>query len=181
MQITNINLAILGQGTTNKKLQTELQNFPLKRGGIFRADRYNAAKQFLFDLADSHGYNTAFLSTKEILIDLATNSAKITLHLTTGPQYYFGQTSFTAPHFTNDFLARFLPYKTGEIYSSKKLYRLQEDLNNSNFFQKVLVTPQLNKNESQEVPVEIKLTPRPRKPIQLGSGAMVPIPEYTAY
>ena len=168
VKITTIDLVISGPGTTDKKLQQQLQKFPLKSGDTFRTNSYNAAKQFLFDTAGVYGYINAALSHKEVKINLATNTATIILHFDTGSQYYFGPTIFTAPFFSKKFLAKFLPYQQGEIYSSDKINMLQEALNNSNFFNKTIVTPQVTK--FKQVPIAVTLTPRKAKQYKVGAG-----------
>lgn len=170
LKIAAIDLMVLGDGATNKKIHQQLQEFPLKNGEIFRTDRYNAAKKFLFNLADKYGYANAFLAIKRVFIDLENNTASIVLHLDTGPQYYFSDTNFIVPFFSKAFLAKFLPYKAGEIYSTEKLTALHDILNNSNLFQQVTINPQLEKNKSHEIPVEVVLIPRKAKQYNVGVG-----------
>lgn len=170
LKIVNIDLLILGSGASNEKIIGHLRSFPLKSGMIFRVDQYNAAKQFLFDLADRYGYVNAFLTTKKIAVDLEQNTAKITLHLTTGERYRFGVTTFNAPFFSKKFLAKFLPYAAGDFYSSKQIEHLQESLSNSNFFQKVDIKPQLDFGPELQVPVAVNLTPRKARQYTLGAG-----------
>ena len=170
LKITTIDLKILGAGASDQNILKRLSNIPIKKGDVFRVDKYNAAKQFLFDLADSYGYTTAFLSTKEVQIDLENNTATIILHFDTDLQYYFGDTTFSVPFFSTVFLAKFLPYKTGDLYSSKKIYELHEALSNSNYFQKVSVIPQIAKNQLHKIPVDVTLTPRKAKQYNFGVG-----------
>ena len=170
LKITAIDLVISGAGAANKTMQQYMQNFPLQLGEVFRADNYNAAKQFLFDLAGAHGYINASLTRKEVQIDLEKNTANIILHFNTGQHYYFGVTTFTTPFFSKKFLAKFLPYRLGEGYSNDKVQSLQEALNNSNFFSKVTVTPQLVKTKLHQVPVKVTLIPRKAKQYNLGAG-----------
>ncbi|EKD46025.1 MAG: hypothetical protein ACD_69C00042G0001 [uncultured bacterium] len=170
IKIAAIDLKILGAGASDRSILKHLPNLPLKKGDIFRVDKYNAAKQFLFDLADSYGYATAFLSVKEVRIDLESNTAFIILHFDTDLKYYFGDTTFSVPFFSTAFLAKFLPYKSGESYSSKKIYALQESLSNSNYFQKITVTPQITKNQSYKIPVDVTLIPKKAKQYSLGVG-----------
>ncbi|MBU0744506.1 MAG: BamA/TamA family outer membrane protein [Gammaproteobacteria bacterium] len=170
LKIASIDLTVLGAGSNDKKILKHLPRFPLEKGDVFRVDQYNNAKQFLFDLAGTYGYIAAFLAKKEVLIDLESNTAAIVLHFDTGPRYYFGETTFEAPFFSKEFLAKFLAYKPGYVYSSKKIDLLQEALSNSNFFQIVDVNPQIAENESPQVPVEIKLTPYKARQYDVGVG-----------
>jgi len=170
LKIVAIDLRVLGNGAADEKIRQRLQSFPLKKGEIFRTDRYNAAKKFLFNLADAYGYANAFLVVKKVLIDLEKNTAAIILHLDTGPQYYFGSTNFTVPFFSKVFLAKFLPYKLGDVYSTEKLSALHDVLNNSNFFQQITINPQIDKNKAHEIPIEVVLIPRKAKQYNVGVG-----------
>lgn len=172
VKIAGIDFVILGEGAKDEKIQKHLRNFPIRIGDIFQTAKYNDAKKFLFDLADKYGYASAFLVMKEVRICLENNTADIILHFDTGPRYYFGATTFSASFFDKIFLAKFLPYKVGETYSSKKLYSLQETLGNSNFFQKIIVKPQIqtSKNTSREVPIKVVLIPRKAEQYNVGVG-----------
>lgn len=170
VQIVAIDLQILGPGATNSAFMKKLADFPLKKGEVFQADKYNAAKQFLFDLAATNGYVAAYLAHKEVQIDLENNIAKIRLDFATGPQYYFGETTFVAPYFSQKFLRRFLPYKQNEVYSSTKISQLHEALTNSNFFQEITVNPKIGKNNLYQVPVEVTVVPRKARQYNFGVG-----------
>ena len=169
-KITQIELKILGMGDKDQRIIHNLSKFPLKEGKVFQVENYNTAKQFLFDLADEYGYVRAFLADKEIQIDLDNNTAKIKLHLNTGPKYYFGKTSFNTAYFSEPFLRRFIKYRKGEQYSSKKIHLLQESLGNSNFFQRIDIKPHITDKEPHEIPVEITLTRRKLRKYSFGAG-----------
>lgn len=170
IKITTIDLQIIGAGAVDANFNHKLRDFPLHQGEIFQADKYNGAKQFLFDLAANNGYVTALLVQKEVQIDLEQYSVKIILHFDTGPQYYFGATTFNSCYFSQRFLHKYLPYKEGEIYSSSKITELQEVLTNSNFFQAITVNPQITNNVGRQVPVEVVLVPRQKKQYTFGVG-----------
>lgn len=168
--ITTIDLQVTGEGASDPHMQRALKYFPLTNGEIFTTDKYNAAKQFLFELATRHGYAVAVLEKKEVQIDLENYTAKVILHFATGPQYYFGPVQLHAPYFSQQFLTRFVPFKSGDVYSSKQILELQDALANSNLFQQIDVMPHIEKNALKQVPIEVNLIPRKAKQYSFGVG-----------
>lgn len=170
LTITNINTEITGEGKDNFALQRLLKHFPLKIGRPLLMSKYSEAKQKLFAIASQEGYLNAKLTTHTILIDRKHYTVIITLILDTGPRYYFGQTSFAKNPLSEQLLQRFLPYKPGEPYSTTKVVTLQDDLNNSGYFQQASVTPLIEENTNYQVPIDVSLTPRKSQQYLVGAG-----------
>ncbi len=170
LKIAKIDLQISGSGAQELKNSSRLKKFPLKTGEIFTIDNYNHAKGFLLDTADRYGYPRALLNKKEVQISLKNNTATIILHLDTKERSYFGKIIFTTNFFSKKFLARFLPFQSGEYYSNKKLHKLQKALSNSSFFQKIEINSDAINNQLDKIPVEIIVTPKKSKQYALGAG-----------
>jgi len=169
LKIESIDLKILGIGSKDFNIINKLQYFPLRKCDIFSIDIYNKAKQFLFDLADSNGYPNAYLVSKKVLINLNKDTVKIILHLETGSKFYFGETTFNSVCFEERFLKKFLTYKYGNLYSIAKLQDLYLALNKSNFFENIIITPQI-KMTDKYVPIEVVLIPYKSQQYNIGAG-----------
>ena len=170
LMTTQVNTQILGEGADNPALQRLLRHFPVRIGRPLLMSKYNEAKQKLFAIASQEGYLNAKLITHTVLIDRKNYTAVITLVLDTGPRYYFGQTSFAKNPLSEKLLQRFLPYKPGEPYSTTKIVTLQDDLNNSGYFQQASVTPLIEGNTDYQIPIDVSLTPRKSQQYLLGAG-----------
>jgi translocation and assembly module TamA len=155
--ITQVALRISGPGKDNAALQKFIATFPIRAGQVFLADKYEEQKQKLFQTASEEGYLKAAFEDKVISIDLKKYDAVIVMHLNTGPRYYFGKVRFQQNTFSDAFLQRFQHFQTGEPYSSAKLLTLQQNLNDSHFFENVSVSPELQQAEDYQVPVDVTL------------------------
>lgn len=67
-------------------------------------------------------------------------------------------------------LQRYIPFKRGDPYTLNELIELQQALNDSDYFETVEVSPGLAQDDKDEIPVNIKLTPRKRHKYTLGLG-----------
>lgn len=168
--ITKIDLQIMGPGKNNVVINHYIQQFPIKVGQVFNTETYEKAKSNLFDTVNNQGYLKAILEKKEIRINLANNTATIILYMNTGPQYYFGLFTFKPSPFDAAFLERFIHFQVNEPFSSDKLLKLQQDLNNSKYFQQVTVTPQLDQTNDYQVPTQIEVTAPKAQFYNMGVG-----------
>jgi translocation and assembly module TamA len=157
LPITVLDLKIEGPGSTDPLLQKLIKNLPLQKGSAFQAEIYEKAKLDLFETLVNQGYLKASIEKKEILIDLKQYTAAITLHILTGERYFFGEINFDQTDFSQQFLQRFLIFKPGEPYSSKKILAFQDNLNNSHFFKEATVEPDIQHAQNNLVPVRVKL------------------------
>ena len=171
LRFTSLDLQITGPGSNDPAYQHFYTNFPVKPGAYFNATQYKQAKQKLFQIAAAHGYFKAKLIKSAIYINLNTYTARVIIHFYTGPRYYFGGTTFTPTPFAHSFLDRFLDYKKGQHYDQTKVLHTREALANSNYFQQVIVTPEINKSsDNLNVPIKIDITPQLQKQYTFGVG-----------
>lgn len=170
MHITAISVNVIGPGASSPALLNSVYTFPLKKGLILNTEQYTSAKQALFDTALQQGYLTAYFTQQQIQIDLAHYTAVITLQLATGPRYYFGPVQYNQNPFATSFLQRFVPFSTGEPYSTDKLLDLQNALSNSNYFTQVSVQGAREQAQNYYIPVTVNLTPRKEHQYTLSAG-----------
>tara|TARA_R110000868_G_scaffold410505_4_gene698889 strand:- start:138335 stop:140074 length:1740 start_codon:yes stop_codon:yes gene_type:complete len=170
LPVADIKIDITGPGTKDPAFKRLLANLPLKQGEKFTTKQYDDTKQSLFAVANNNGYIDAKLIKQQVSIDLKNYRATVTLELATGIRYYFGTVHVTPNFFSAEFIKRYLNFKPGEVFSPERLLAYQQNLNNSGFFQQVMIKPQQNKAIKAHVPIEV--TPTPVKPQrwQLGGG-----------
>jgi translocation and assembly module TamA len=164
-------LDILVENTKqDPKIIKLIADFPLHAGDPFSSKVYENAKQNLLIKVISAGYLSAYFSKHTILINRQAYTAKFILILNPGPRYYFGPITFKQSILNDNLLKRYLPFKVGDPYSSIQLLKLQEDLNNSGYFQNIS-TPDLQINKkNQNLPIIFALTPRPSQQYTAGIG-----------
>ena len=170
LKITRIHLSIVGPGRQDAALQKLMTQFPLHPGDIFASQSYSQAKQFLIDHAVQASYINAHFQKSQVNISLARYQADIFLRLDTGPRYLFGPVYFSPTHFSQDFLKRFVNFRTGEPYNASKLKDLQQRLDDSHSFQEIEIIPDLEKSTQDSIPIKIRLKPTKSKEYLMGLG-----------
>ena len=169
MLVTSLNIHLKGEGAENAELKKALSELPLRPGKPLNSAKYEKAKQNLLSAAERQGYVHANFEKSEIIIDIASYTAKISLLLDTGPQYYFGQVQFDPTYISPDLLHRFVPFQYGQPYSADKILTLNAQLANSGYFRSVSVKPQTN-SSSRYIPVDVHLHRASRINYSLGAG-----------
>jgi translocation and assembly module TamA len=170
LRITSVHVSVHGAGQNNAVINQYLQNFPLHPQQAFNNTDYNKAKLQLFELALQQGYLTAYFNLSQVLINVNHYTCQIILELNTGPRFYFGPVSFCQTPLSNHFLKRYVPFKTGEPFSSTQLLNLQNRLSSSNYFKNVTVNNDLNQVQNYHVPIFVDLTMQKMQQWLLGIG-----------
>ena len=155
---------------TDPEFQALIQDFLLRKGDAFDHVKYDDIKSSLVRLAGERGYFDAHFVEHRVEIDLDVYEARITLHYDAGPRYLFGDVLLEQDVLAPDLLQRYIPFKRGDPYDLNALIDLQHALNDSDYFHSVEVSPGVAQVDSEEVPVDVKLTPRKRHRYTFGLG-----------
>ncbi|MEN9916138.1 MAG: surface antigen [Pseudomonadota bacterium] len=170
LRLTSLKILVEHTQPVDFKITKLITNFPLHKGDIFRSDTYEEAKQKLLTQVIAKGYLSAYFSKHTILINRKNYTAELILILNPGPCYYFGPITFQQSILSNNLLQRYIPFKSGDPYSSIQLLKLQDNLNKSGYFQNVSIPDtQINK-QNQNLPVTFLLTPRASQQYTTGIG-----------
>jgi len=169
----------LAQGDPFASLLTSL---PDLAGSQLNHNDYENLKSSLSAIAVENGYFAARFTRSQLEIDVDENRANVAIEFDPGERFRFGNIRITPIEaLSQRFIARFLPFAAGEPYSTDMLIELRESLNNSQYFDEVAVTPQLNATQAanssatREVPVNIDLSMRPRRSWSTGIGVTTDI------
>lgn len=190
-RINQLDLTIEGPGKHAPYFSTFINHYPLQPGQIFQSETYIAQKEQLFKLSMEHGFLKNRFDISRVFVNKQQHEANIILHFNTGAQYYFGKPQFSDTPLNLNFLNKFIQFRQGDLYDNNKLHKLQEDLDNSGYFDQVIVTPSLpdrdnppvdtsgyfSKNKSPPlpkeqrlIPIEINMIPKQRRTYSLGLG-----------
>jgi len=169
LKITSLKISI-DDSKQDPKITKLIADFPLHKGDIFRSEIYEEAKQKLLTKVVAKGYLSAFFSKHTIIINRKTYTSKLILTLNTGPRYNFGPISFQQSILNNRLLQRYIPFKSGDPYSSTQLLKLQDNLNKSGYFKNVSIPDVQISKENQNLPVTFVLTPRSSQQYTAGIG-----------
>ena len=171
VHVDKVSIFIEGAGSLEPELIELVNRFPLHKGDVLRQDKYEEMKGSIKNKAIALGYLDADFSTHTINIIMDALSSEINLVFQTGPQYRFGDVNFVGmPLYPVSFLLRFLDFKTGDIFSYKKIANTQFNLISADRFKEVTVNPLKDEAKNGYVPIEIKLFPSPPKRFKFGLG-----------
>lgn len=171
VRVTEMTLQLTGPGADEESLNEMADAFPLRRGDVLLHSSYEEGKALLLAKARDIGFLRASFPTHEIRVSRKDASARVTLILDTGVRYRFGETAFSgAPQYPRRFLERYLDYRVGETYSQERVGQTQINLASSDRFKGVVVTPDRKKAHDDVMPMQVDLSPLPRRRLRPGAG-----------
>ncbi|HEU4699294.1 MAG TPA: autotransporter assembly complex family protein [Gemmatimonadales bacterium] len=166
-----VNIHLRGPGAADPAFQALAHAFPLRPGDTLRSLPYDTAKVALLTLASDSGYLTAAFDTSEIRVDTLADTAAIEVRFETGPRYRFGAVTFDQTILDTNFLKTRIPFHRGDWFRQRPLMQLQANLAEDPYFSAVEVLPHVElATDSLEVPIEVRLTPRPPRLYEGGVG-----------
>ena len=166
VRIRHSSIAILGEGAGDRYLAEELDAFAPAPGAILDHPVYEASKNRISRRLAQRGYFDADFSARRVEVTRADHAADIELVWTSGERYDMGATTFTqTPDEIIDpgLLERLVYWEQGEYYHQGRLDRLRTSLQRLDYFSTISINPQPEEAVDRQVPVQVTLTPAPRK------------------
>ena len=170
LPIAEFNFTINPEMAQDPEFAGLLADRRLKTGDRFDHLEYEEFKAGLAKLAVERGYFDAKFIEHRVEIDLDAYVARIYLNYAGGGRYYFGEIAVNQDVLTDDLLQRLIPFARGDPYSLDKLIELQQVLNDTFYFQTAEVSTGKPRAGSNEIPIEVVLTPRKRHRYETGLG-----------
>lgn len=148
-----------------------LSTLPVQSGNPLRHSDYESLKSLISGHAIENGFFASRFTLSELAIDLQRQRADVNLTFAPGKRYTFGNISITAPDaLSEQFVRRFVTLQENAPYHSEALVEQRQQLNSSQYFSRVAVTPDLNQTGDQIIPVNIGLSLRPKRVYTIGAG-----------
>ena len=170
LPIAAFSFSISEEMAGDEKFQKLIGKHSLKEGQTFSHIQYEEFKSSLAKLAAERGYFNTRFSEHRVEINLDTYQARIWLNYEGGARYRFGEVKLDQEVLDAELLQRYIPFEKGTPYSLDQLIDLQHALNDSYYFQTVEVSPGEPLDDSNEIPITVKLTPRKRHRFSFGLG-----------
>ncbi len=170
LPLAEFNFTINPEMAQDPEFAQLLRKKTLQTGSRFDHLEYEEFKANLAKLAAERGYFDAMFTEHRIEIDLDTYVARIYLNYAGGSRYNFGEIVMRQDVLNDDLLQRLIPFARGDPYTLNKLVELQQVLNDSYYFQTAEVSAGKPAADSDEVPIEVSLTPRKRHRYETGLG-----------
>lgn len=168
--LEEVSVEVSGPGLEHPAFRAVLDALPLRRGERLNHATYDGLKGELRRLAATLGYAEARLTANEMLVDLASRTARVRLAMETGPRYSFGPTTITQRSLDEDLLRRYLRFREAEPYNAAELLRTQFALDDSQYFATVEVVAGEPDRTSLTIPVDVRAEPNRRNRYSVGAG-----------
>jgi len=102
-----------------KKMSNRKHGF--LRSSDFKKEKYPEDKDKIIAYCNKNGFVDAYIVSDSFVIDTAANRMEIFIEIYEGPQYYFGETSFSGNEiYDNEKLLQALKYKPGDVFDEEK-------------------------------------------------------------
>jgi translocation and assembly module TamA len=166
--------------TVDLEIEGALGNEPRMRDTVDRLDiapeepfshrGYENAKSSLLQRAEELGYFDAAFTRHRVEVNPQTNLADIALTLDGGPRYLIGGIDVKQTTLDDELFRRFLQFQVGEAYDAQALNRTYRDLIESDYFDRVLVAPDIDRREDGQVPIQVEADATTRRSVLVGAG-----------
>jgi len=165
-----VDVRIEGAGATEPAILDSINKLPLAEGEPLVHADYERAKQLLRAVAIDSGYRDARYRLSEVRVLQASNRAEVRLHLDTGAQAFFGPVSFSGGNISDERLRRYIPFASGDVWSTQEVLKLQRGLIDSGYFISVDIVPVPEDAIDNRVPIIVHLVPHKLQRYSFGLG-----------
>lgn len=157
--------------TQQERRQRLIADWPLKVGSPFRSADWEAAKLALINQLAAADYLAVRLAESRAEVDPEASSVRLTLLIDTGSAYRFGALEVIGlQRYDLALVKRLAPFARGEPYRRDALLGLQAALQNTPWFQSVMVEADPANAQDGEVPVRVTVTEAQTRHLGLGLG-----------
>ena len=170
VMVSEIDVRLLGDGSTDARLLEVIERSPIRVGARLRHQEHDRLRNNLQSMAAMRGYLDASFEQRRLEVDVAEYTARVVLHLRTGPRYRFGKVTIAQDILNEDLLARIVDIPEGDYYNTAALLRAQYRMTDSLYFASVVVETGEADPETLTVPISIETTPTRRQRIRMGVG-----------
>ena len=168
MRVRQSNLKIEGEGNDDQYLQTDLGAFRPQIGEVLDHTTYEASRNLITRRLAERGYLDADTTQRLVEVTRAEYAADIFLTWASGIRYNMGPVTFHQEQFVPGLLDKLVSWEQGSYFHQGKLDRLRQSLVALDYFSAIDITPDPERAEGREVPIDVELTLAPRSIYTVG-------------
>lgn len=168
--VTEIDVWIVGEGSDERRLLAIVDASPLRTGRRLRHQEHDRLRNNLLSTAAILGYFEAVFTERRLEVDPGEKSARVILHLDTGPRYRFGRIEIEQDILNEGLMRRIVTVREGDPFDGVELLQTQYRMTDSMYFASVIVESGEPDAETRTVPIHIETIPTRRQRIRLGLG-----------
>ncbi len=170
VRVDRFDLDIVGALTELPRMQDTVSRLGIAPEEPFTHAGYEDAKSALLETSQDLGFFDARFERRRVMVNPETNLAEVELTLESGERYRVGDIQIQQSVLKDDLFRRFLQFDDGDLYDSRALTRTYRDLLESDYFDRVLVAPDLDARADGRVPVQVIATANSRRSTLVGAG-----------
>ena len=168
--IRNVTILISGDGENHKVLLDAVDAFPLKAGKQLDHGEYEAGKKIIQNQALQFGYFDSTWLTHQLQVDTNAQVADIKLVFGSGVRYRFDTIILPSTVILPELLENLLTIRSDQHYDATELIRTQQQLQNTNYFEQVVISSGTLNESTKLVPVTIRLVEKKKNSYRVGFG-----------
>ena len=168
VRVRQSNLKIEGEGNDDQYLQTDLGAFRPQIGEVLDHTTYEASRNLITRRLAERGYLDADTTQRLVEVTRAEYAADIFLTWASGIRYDMGPVTFHQEQFVPGLLDKLVSWEQGSYFHQGKLDRLRQSLVALDYFSAIDITPDPERAEGREVPIDVELTLAPRSIYTVG-------------
>lgn len=168
--IDKVRVVLVGDANKDTAFSEFVSDVPILSGNILHHGVYEQFKTDLVSLGLERGYFNSKFTESKIAIHKSLKTADIIIHYDSGPRYQFGEITFSSFNINPDILQPLIPFNKGDFYQQRLLQKLQNELDETQYFSNVVVRPGTEKITSNILPIDISLKKAKSHQLDLGLG-----------
>ena len=168
VRVRQSNLEIEGEGDDDTYLQEDLGAFRPRIGEVLDHTTYEASRNLITRRLAERGYLDADTTQRLVEVTRAEYAADIFLTWASGIRYNMGPVTFHQEQFVPGLLDKLVSWEQGSYFHQGKLDRLRQSLVALDYFSAIDITPDPERAEGREVPIDVELTLAPRSIYTVG-------------
>lgn len=163
-------IVISGDAQYDEAFKDLIKHHDFKQGDILNHGKYEQLKVLLAALGSKHGYfNATFIDTR-IAIHQSYHSAKIYINYHSGQQFRLGQVNFSEFEINNELLTQLIPFNYGQPYHVKHLRQLQNNLEQTQYFNNIVIDPKNKQGVDGIIPIDVNIEKTQNHRFNFGVG-----------
>jgi translocation and assembly module TamA len=170
VRVTELDVQLLGPGREEPRLLAVVAESPLRVDRRLRHPEHDRLRSNLQAEAAVLGYFEARFVQRRLEVDPSELSARIVLHMDTGPRYSFGAITIDQDILDESLIDRIVTLREGEPYDGNELLNTQYRLTDSAHFANVVVETRSPDPDTRTVPVFIETSRMNRQRYRVGVG-----------
>ena len=170
VRIAAVDMRLDGAGSDDEAFAAYVDALPPAAGEVLDHGVYEEARRAIERYAAEHGYLEGTFITRRFTVDVAARSARVELVYRPGRRFRFGRLSIERNALDASLVERLAAWPEGAPYDAVRIVEVSQRLSQSGYFERVEVTPRIDRPVDGTVPVDVSLTPRKRHAFTAGAG-----------